>query len=96
MNRIVENLANVVGSIGIAALAIAILLVPYSDLNASISSSTPCNVMTCNGEWIAGGNCEYSGTCSPAGCILCIGPGKAVVKNGDFFCPATCPGYAMK
>ena len=93
MNRIVENLANVLGSVGIAALAVAILLVPYSDLNASVSSTTPCSVMTCAGEWeLPGPTCTYSGTCTPSGCTICSGPKKPIVFNGGFFCPSICPG----
>ena len=52
-----------VRSVGIAALAVAILLVPYSDLNADGSSNV------CNNNCTRSGtppNCSCGGTCDPA------------------------------
>lgn len=49
MDRILEKVANVFGSVGIAALAVAILLVPYADLNAAATPSVDCpNAGLCN------------------------------------------------
>lgn len=91
MNRISDKLANVLGSVGIAALAIAILLVPYSDLNAAASSGSCYCCNSCGSavltdkSWVCKIGTEL-GSCSPgqpgAACYSCqvevIGSHKAL------------------
>ncbi len=66
MNRTWEKIANAFGSVGIAALAVAILLVPYSDLNAA-TSSAPAN---CAGGHNCATGCTVTSQmiCSFGGC----------------------------
>jgi hypothetical protein len=78
MIRIWERLASVSGSVGIAALAVAILMVPYSDLNAATSSAGNC-VNSCTPAGQPGScTCPAPGVCvanPPVTCSNCI-PGS--------------------
>lgn len=95
MDRVLEKLANVSGSIGIAALAVAILLVPYSDVNAA-GPPPPLCISTC----LASGNpyatpptCSRSGSCSPAQKgVTCFGctVGVYTFPNGNLACTCGC------
>jgi hypothetical protein len=93
MDRILEKLVNVSGGIGIAALAIAMLLVPYSDLNAG-TNFTQCYMGDCFG--VIGvfpnpPNCSYLGSCNPpAPACNCYGPTWPVTVDGILTCPANC------
>lgn len=97
MNRISEKFANVLGSVGIAALAIAVLLVPYSDLNAAVSSAggTPCNI-TCS-PGVKNGKCGcFNGGCTPAPpCPSCTSTTVIVIPPPPYppfaICYCSCP-----
>lgn len=97
MNRMGDRWQSVLSSVGLALLAIATVLVPYSDLNGSIPNPKPCAVSTCSGtpKLVGGvGQCTYDGSCTPTGCTLCTGPETPTLVNKMFFCPSSCPGNA--
>lgn len=96
MNSANDKLGNVLGSVGIAALTVANLLVPYSDLNAGISPPPPptCANKDCYGtvgEPIP--VCSYNAVaeaCDPTSCT-CTGPDYAVYNEDEMLvCPANC------
>lgn len=89
MNRIRDHFVNVLGSVGIAALGIAVLLVPNIDLNAA-TGSTRCYLGGCYG-YINIANCAYTGDCNPAApTCVCSGPSYPVNEGGVWICPAYC------
>lgn len=96
MNRIHANLGFVLGSAGIAALTIAILLVPYSDLSAAANAPTPC-AAGCIPAYNNG--CICNGTCLPTPPCACSAsevdrytiPGDGTVVICKCFCPLAVP-----
>lgn len=86
MNRISEIVAKVSGSVGIAALAAAILLVPHSDLGAA-TNVTYC-VFTCTTGF--NGNCYCNGDCTPNPPCGCT-PHQTILGGGLVKCECTCP-----
>lgn len=87
MNRTWETIGNLFGSVGVAALAAALLMVPNADLNAAVSSTPTCEgdkceLIACTNYWTLHGECpdecsNVKGTyckCSsdPVNCWDCI------------------------
>jgi hypothetical protein len=92
MTHIRDQFGSVLGSIGIVALAIAILLVPKSDLNAANPGSVGCAVVTCAGTLSAEDppGCTYAGDCNLIRC-QCTGPDWPVQnQDGIWICPPYC------
>jgi hypothetical protein len=91
MHQIWEKLRYGFGSVGIAALAVAILLVPYADLNADCSSGVLCD-STCFGSGDPP-DCSCGGGCSPCKVgVTCVGCAITVVTlpNGGQECSCAC------
>lgn len=93
MNRIGEKLVNLVGSVGIAALAVAILLAPYNELNAAASSSS-CQLGTCSStnDGKSPPVCGKTGYCDPTSCACQYSGPTLQYINGKYYwvCKAWC------
>ena len=95
MNGISEKFANVLGSVGIVALVIAMLLVPYSDLNAASSSGTYCVFTRAAFYNKATGNCGCNGDCVPNPPCSCSSTKKTYKIGNKIYvqCKCSCPVY---
>lgn len=95
MERILGKVTNMLGSVGIAALAVAILLAPTNDLNAAAAGGPVACVNNCQST---GGNpnanpptCTCGGTCDPTQgntCTTCL-PGTFTI-GGVKVCTCLC------